>query len=69
MDKDSKTTVYAMDNKELTADVNYARFTVTADADGNLEFTFEGVDGEGNLNAIQLTPKAAPAPKSKASGK
>ncbi len=63
VDKDSKTTVYAMDNKELTAEVNYARFTATADADGNLEFTFEGVDGEGNLNALQLTPKAAAEPK------
>jgi hypothetical protein len=57
--KDSKTTTYAIGTKELAADVNYARFTATADADGNLEITFEGVDGEGNLNAIQLTPKAA----------
>jgi hypothetical protein len=63
VDKDSKTTVYATEKKELTADVNYARFTATADADGNVVITFEGVDGEGNLNAIQLTPKAAPPAK------
>ncbi len=59
--KDSKTTTYALDKKELAEGVNYARFTATADADGKVEITYEGVDGsEGNLNAIQLTPKAAP---------
>ena len=61
--KESKTTAYALDNKELAEGVNYARLTATADAAGNVELTFEaGDDGEGNLNAIQLTPKAA-APK------
>jgi hypothetical protein len=42
--KESKTTAYAIDTKELAAGVNYARFTATADADGKVEITFEGVD-------------------------
>ena len=54
---ESKTTTYSMDKKELTEDVNYAKFTATADADGNLVITYEGVDGgEGNLNGFQIEP-------------
>ena len=54
---ESKTTTYAIDNKELADGVNYAKFTATADADGNLILTYEGVDGaEGNLNGFQIAP-------------
>jgi hypothetical protein len=66
--KETKTTTYATDKKELTEGVNYAKFTATADADGNLLLTFEGEGGdtEGNLNGLQITPKAAaPAKDSK----
>lgn len=56
---ESKTTTYVMDKKELEDGVNYAKFTATADADGTLTITFEGVDGaEGNLNGLQITPTA-----------
>jgi len=54
---ESKTTSYEMDKKELADGVNYASFTATADADGKLTITYEGVDGgEGNLNGIQIEP-------------
>ena len=55
--KDSKSTTYDSDKKELQDGVNYARFTATADADGNIVITYEADDGEGNLNAVQITPK------------
>jgi len=62
--KDVKTTTYSTDKKELADGVNYAKFTATADADGNVTITVEGVDdGEGNLNGLQISPQASPARK------
>ena len=58
--KDSKTTTYAKDKKELADGVNYAKFTATADADGSVTITYEGAgdDGEGNFNGLQISPQA-----------
>jgi hypothetical protein len=54
---ESKTTTYDMEKKELADGINYATFTATADADGNLVISYEGVDGgEGNLNGLQIEP-------------
>ena len=54
---ESKTTTYSTENKELADGVNYAKFTATADADGTVILTYEGVDGaEGNLNGFQIAP-------------
>jgi len=61
---DMKITVYKTDNKELMDTVNYAKFTATADADGKVTITYEGLAanegevGEGNLNGLQITPAA-----------
>jgi hypothetical protein len=57
--KDSDTVTYAMEQKELVEHVNYSKFTATADAEGNVVVTFEGVDGaEGNFNGFQISPVA-----------
>jgi hypothetical protein len=57
--KDTATTTYKKDTKDLEEGNNYAKFTVTADDTGKIEFTFEGVDdGEGNLNGLQIAPAA-----------
>ncbi len=53
---DAKTTTYSMEKKELADGVNYAKLTASADADGTLTVKFEGVDGEGNVNGLQIMP-------------
>ncbi len=62
--KDLKITLYQTDTKELKDRANYAKFTATADADGKVSFTYEGVPndageaGEGTLNGLQIAPVA-----------
>lgn len=59
---DTKITVYKTENKELAETVNFAKFSATADADGKVTITYEGVGandgepGEGNLNGLQIAP-------------
>ena len=69
--KESKTTTYAIDKKELAEGVNYAKFTATADTDGNVVISFEGVgdDSEGNLNGLQIGPKGTLTTKEAATTK
>jgi hypothetical protein len=55
--KDTATVKYDKDKKDFAEGYNYARFVVSADDAGNVEFTFEGLDGgEGNLNGLQIAP-------------
>jgi hypothetical protein len=57
--KESQTTTFRADKQELASGVNYARFTATADADGNVTITYEAPDGygEGNINGLQIAAK------------
>jgi outer membrane protein assembly factor BamB len=53
----TKSTTFSMENKEFTPGVNYTRFTVVADKEGNVSLTYSGGEGpEGNLNGLQIMP-------------
>jgi hypothetical protein len=57
--KESQTTINVPDKAELAQGVNYARFTATADNDGNVTILFEAAPKtpEGNFNGLQIAPK------------
>lgn len=57
--KESKTTTYKAEVRDLTEGVNYARFVITADAQGTATVYYgsAGRGDEGNINGLQISPK------------